>query len=256
MDKSNLNTSSENSRPVVLVTGASRGIGRAIALALGTSGYRVIVNYRNNAEQADALCSEIAAAGGVATALQGDVAKPQDVEAMSAHLQRGNIFIDVLVNNAGVLRDALFVMMSDAQWDEVIDTNLKGVFLMSRAIVRGMIEKRCGKIINIVSISGLIGTPAQANYAASKGGVIAMTRSMAKELARYGITVNAVAPGFVETDMLAEMNERQRTEMLKLVPMKRAAQPEEVANLVQFIASDACSYMTGQTLVLDGGLSV
>lgn len=256
MDKSNLNTSSEKSRPVVLVTGASRGIGRAIALALGTSGYRVIVNYRNNAEQADALCSEIAAAGGAATALQGDVAKPQDVEAMSAYLQRENIFIDVLVNNAGVLRDALFVMMSDAQWDEVIDTNLKGVFLMSRAIVRGMIEKRRGKIINIVSISGLIGTPAQANYAASKGGVIAMTRSMAKELARYGITVNAVAPGFVETDMLAEMNERQRTEMLKLVPMKRAAQPEEVANLVQFIASDACSYMTGQTLVLDGGLSV
>lgn len=252
----NSNTAIEKSRPVALVTGAARGIGRAIALALGSSGYRVIVNYRNNAEQADALCGEIAAAGGEALALQGDVAKPQDVEAMSAYLQRENIGLDVLVNNAGVLRDALFAMMSDAQWDEVIDTNLKGVFLMSRAVVRGMIEKRRGKIINIVSISGLIGTPAQANYAASKGGVIAMTRSMAKELARYGITVNAVAPGFVETDMLAEMNERQRTEMLKLVPMKRAAKPEEVANLVQFIASAACSYMTGQTLVLDGGLSV
>lgn len=251
-----LDTSIQLERPVALVTGASRGIGRAIATSLASSGYRVIVNYRSNAAQADSLCSEIAAAGGEAVALQGDVAKPADVEAMNAYLTRENIYIDVLVNNAGVLRDNLFVMMSDAQWDEVIDTNLKGVFLMSRAIVRGMIEKRRGKIINVVSISGLVGTPAQANYAASKGGVIAMTRSLAKELARYNITVNCVAPGFVETDMLSEMNERQLAEMLKLVPMKRAAKPEEVANLVQFVASDACSYMTGQTLVIDGGLSV
>lgn len=251
-----MKTPDPNCTPVALVTGASRGIGRGIALALGRAGHPVAVNYRSRPEDAEAVCSAIQADGGRALAVQASVDNADDVDRMAATVEQEFGPVGVLVNNAGVLNDGLCAMMSEAQWDQVLDTNLKGAFLVTRAILRQMIPARAGRIVNVVSISGLIGTPGQVNYAASKGGVIAMTRSLAREVARYGVQVNAVAPGFVETEMLEAMPERQLKELLGRVPLGRAGRVEEVAALVGFMASPANSYMTGQTLVIDGGLSV
>ncbi|WP_028312640.1 3-oxoacyl-ACP reductase FabG [Derxia gummosa] len=246
------------SRPdsVALVTGASRGIGRGVALALGAAGHHVLVNFKSSMGKAEEVVAEIRAAGGSAELLQGDVASGADVDRMAQEVEARFEQVDVLVNNAGVLRDGLLAMMSDAQWDEVLDTNLRGVFLTTRAFVKGMIRGRRGKVINMVSISGLIGTPGQANYAASKGGVIAMTRALAKELGRYKVQVNAVAPGFIETEMLTEMNPKQLAEMTKAIPLGRVGKVDEVAALVRFLASADNGYMTGQTLAIDGGLGV
>jgi 3-oxoacyl-[acyl-carrier protein] reductase len=241
---------------VALVTGASRGIGAGIAAALAQDGYCVIVNHRANAALAERVCGEIRAGGGEAYAMQADVCDAGEVDAMIAAIEQRFGTIDVLINNAGVLRDGLLALMSNAQWDAVIDTNLKGVFQVTRAAVKLMIAQRRGRVINVVSVSGLVGTPGQANYAASKGGVISMTRALAKEVARYNVQVNAVAPGFIETEMLSGMNEKHLKEMLKQVPMGRAGRAEEVGALVRFLASPANSYMTGQVLVIDGGLSV
>jgi 3-oxoacyl-[acyl-carrier protein] reductase len=251
-----MNTEVIKDAPVALVTGASRGIGAEIARALARDGYSVAVNYRSNPDLAEAVCAEICGHGGTAIAVPADVSSADDVDGLVRTVAERLGTIDVLVNNAGVLKDGFLAMMSEAQWDHVVDANLKGVFLVTRAAVKGMIAQRSGRIINVVSVSGLIGTPGQANYAASKGGVIAMTRSLALELARYNVQVNAVAPGFVETDMLAGMSEKHLKELLKMVPMGRPGRVSEIAEMVRFMASPANSYMTGQTLVVDGGLSV
>lgn len=251
-----MNTETSTPRRVALVTGGSRGIGAEIARALALDGFDVAVNYRGNAARAEAVCEELRGSGARALAVGADVADGDAVEAMVKTVERELGTLDTLVNNAGVTADGLMAMMSESQWDKVLDTNLKGAFLVTRQALKSMIPERRGRIVNIVSVSGLMGTPGQANYAASKGGVIAMTRSLAKEVARYGIQINAVAPGFVETEMLDAMNEKHLKELLRMVPMGRAGKPSEVAALVRFLASAASSYMTGQTLVIDGGLSV
>ena len=241
---------------VTLITGGSGGIGRAIAVTLGATGYQVVVHYRNNPERAREVVDMIRSDGGAAIAVGGDITDPDTVDGIVKEVESRFGPVSVLINGAGVLRDSMLAMMSEKQWDEVLDTNLKGTFLVSRAVVKGMMKARHGHILNIVSISGLIGTPGQANYAASKGGVIAMTRTMARELGRYGIKVNALAPGFIDTGMLATMRRKQLDAVLQRVPLGRIGRPEEVAEMARFLVSPANSYMTGQTVVMDGGLSV
>jgi 3-oxoacyl-[acyl-carrier protein] reductase len=241
---------------VALVTGASRGIGAEIARALARDGYAVAVNYCNSASQAEAVCTAVREAGGTAIAVKADVSNATEVEAMVREVEQRLGPIATLVNNAGVLNDGLMAMMGEAQWDQVLNTNLKGVFLSTRAVLKSMISERRGWIVNVVSISGLMGTPGQTNYAASKGGTIAMTRALAMEVARYNIQVNAVAPGFVETEMLEGMSDKALKELLRMVPMGRIGKTSEVAALVCFLSSPASSYITGQTVVVDGGLSV
>lgn len=241
---------------VVLVTGASRGIGRTIAKEFALLGNKVAINYCESADKAEDLCREIRAIGGEAKAYKANVANASEVEVMVDSIESELGPIEVLINNAGILKDNYLVMMSDQAWDDVIDINLKGTFLCSRNVAKKMMSRRQGKIINMVSISGLVGTPGQANYAASKGGVIAMTRSMARELGRYGITVNAVAPGFIETEMLSGLNQKQLNSHLQTIPLGRMGTTEEVAKITAFIASKDNNYMTGQIIVVDGGLSV
>jgi len=241
---------------VVLVTGASRGIGAAIAKHFAAQGDKVAVNYMSSADKAEALCEEIRGENGEARAYGANVANAEQVDAMVDAIEAELGPIDVLVNNAGILKDNYLAMMSEQAWDDVLDINLKGSFLCSRSVAKKMMSRRKGKIVNMVSVSGLVGTPGQANYAASKGGVISMTRSMARELGRYGISVNAIAPGFVETDMLAGMNQKQLTAHLQTIPLGRVGSTQEIADLTGFIASPANSYMTGQVIVVDGGLSV
>lgn len=245
-----------NGRTVALVTGGSGGIGRAIATALGELGWQVAVQYRSNQGQAEEAVAAIIAAGGDAVAIGGDITDAGSVEHMVDAATEAFGPVEVLVNAAGILRDGLLGMMSEAQWDAVLDTNLKGSFLTARAVVKGMMQARRGRILHLVSISGLIGTPGQANYAASKGALIAMTRSMARELGRWNIQVNALAPGFIDTDMLAGMNRKQLDALIARIPMGRVGEPAEVAAMARFLLSPENSYMTGQTVVMDGGLSV
>jgi 3-oxoacyl-[acyl-carrier protein] reductase len=241
---------------VALVTGGSGGIGRAIALALGAQGWRVAVQYHSNKGRADEVTAAITDAGGEALAVSADVANADEVEHMIDTVGDRLGPVEVLVNAAGILRDGMLAMMSEAQWDAVLDTNLKGSFLTSRAVIKGMMQARRGRILHLVSVSGLIGTPGQANYAASKGALIAMTRSMARELGRWNIQVNALAPGFVDTAMLAGMNRKQLDQLVARIPMGRVGEPAEVAAMARFLLSPENSYMTGQTIVMDGGLSV
>ncbi len=237
---------------VAIVTGASRGIGRAIALALAAEGAKVAVNYASSSAAAEEIVAEITSAGGSAIALQADVSKSEQVDALVDGTMAKWGRVDVLVNNAGITRDTLLLRMKPEEWQAVIDLNLTGVFLCTRAVSKIMLKQKSGRIINIASVSGLMGNPGQANYSAAKAGVIGFTKTVAKELASRAITVNAVAPGFIATDMTSGL---KSDEILKYIPLGRYGQPEEVAGLVRFLAADpAALYITGQVMNVDGGM--
>jgi len=240
-------------KQVAIVTGASRGIGRAIALELATQGAYIIVNYASSSRAAEALVEEITTAGGQALALQADVSQAEQVDALFNSVMEKCDRIDILVNNAGITRDALLLRMKPEDWQAVIDLNLTGVFLCTRAASKIMLKQRYGRIINITSVAGQMGNPGQANYSAAKAGVIGFTKTVAKELASRGITVNAVAPGFIATDMTSKLSNTE--EILKFIPLNRYGQPEEVAGMVRFLAADsAAAYITGQVFNVDGGM--
>ncbi len=238
---------------VAVVTGASRGIGRAIAVALAAEGAKIAVNYSSNSTAADQLVEEITAAGGEATAIQADISNVDSVDALIKTVTDQWGRIDILVNNAGITRDTLLLRMKLEDWQAVIDTNLTGVFLCTRAVSKLMLKQKSGRIINIASVAGQMGNPGQANYSAAKAGVIGFTKTVAKELASRGITVNAVAPGFISTDMTKDLKGGE--EILKFIPLARYGEPEEVAGVVRFLAADpAAAYITGQTINVDGGM--
>lgn len=241
---------------VALVTGASRGIGRAIALELARQGAKIAVNYAGSEAKANEVVGEIKNMGGEAFAIQADVADAQAVEQMIKTVLERFERIDILVNNAGITRDNLLMRMKEEEWDDVININLKGVFNCTKAVTRPMMKQRYGRIVNIASVVGVMGNPGQANYVAAKAGVIGLTKTAARELASRNITVNAVAPGFITTDMTERLSEEIKSEMLKQIPLARFGEPEDVAKVVAFLVSDAASYMTGQTLHVDGGMNM
>ncbi|HEY4622544.1 MAG TPA: 3-oxoacyl-[acyl-carrier-protein] reductase [Solibacillus sp.] len=237
-----------------IVTGASRGIGRAIALELASQGARVVVNYSGSVEKANQVVEEIQANGGEAIAVQADVANGESVQQLMQTALETYGSIDILVNNAGITRDNLLMRMKDDEWDDVINTNLKGVFLCTKAVTRQMMKQRAGRIINISSIVGVAGNPGQANYVAAKAGVIGLTKTTAQELASRNILVNAIAPGFITTEMTDGLPEDLKQAMLKQIPLAKLGQPEDIAKAVTFFASDSANYITGQTLQIDGGM--
>jgi 3-oxoacyl-[acyl-carrier protein] reductase len=244
----------EQAQRVALVTGSSRGLGRAMALRLAQDGLQVAVHYGRGEQEARAVAAEIVAAGGQAEVFGADLSVPASaarlVEAVIAHFGR----LDVLVNNAGITRDGLAIRMKDEDWDAVIATNLSATFQSCRAAIKHMMRARAGRIINISSVVALSGNPGQANYVASKAGVIGLSRALAKEYGGRGITVNAVAPGFIASDMTAALSEAVRAEYLKSIPLGRLGSPEDVAAVVSFLASEAAGYVTAQVIGVDGGL--
>lgn len=239
---------------VAIITGASRGIGRASAIELAKAGAKVVVNYAGNHAAAQNVYDFIKAAGGEVILVQADVASAQAVETLIKTTLDTFGRIDVLVNNAGITRDNLLMRMKEDDWDAVINTNLKGIYNCTKAVSRVMIKQKSGRIINMTSVVGIIGNGGQSNYAAAKAGVIGFTKSMAKELASRGITVNAVAPGFITTDMTMVLSDQAKEELSSQIPLNRLGTPEDVAAAVLFFASDAANYITGQTLNIDGGM--
>jgi 3-oxoacyl-[acyl-carrier protein] reductase len=238
-----------------VVTGGSRGIGRAISLELAAAGARIVLTCRSDLARAEATAEEIRRAGGEALALAADVREPDQIRALADRVATDFGGTDILVNNAGVIKDALFPFMKEEDWDYVLDVDLKGAFRVTKALIRGMLHKSSGRIINIVSVSGISGHAGQANYSAAKGGLIAMTKALALELAPRGITVNAVAPGLVDTEIIAHLKEDARKEFLSRIPMARFGRVEEIAAVVGFLASDKASYVTGQVWRADGGMA-
>jgi 3-oxoacyl-[acyl-carrier protein] reductase len=241
---------------IALVTGGSRGIGSAICEELAAAGATVAVNYARNAAAADEVCGRIVAAGGTATAVQGDVATADGAAVLIATVEADIGPIDVLVNNAGITRDDLIMRLSDDDWREVIDTNLGGAFFTCRALSRPMLKRRRGVIVNISSIVGVHGNAGQSNYAASKAGLIGLTKSLAKELGGRGIRVNAIAPGYIATELTHVLPEQARDAILANTPLGRLGEPADVARAVRFLCSDAAAFITGDVLAVDGGLGI
>ena len=241
---------------VSLVTGGSRGIGKAIALQFANQGIRVAVNYISNKAAADEVVKLIEAAGSSAVAVQGDVTQRADVERIFAETTEALGSVEILVNNAGIISDSLLMRMSDEDWDSVIDLDLRSIFLCTREAIRTMLRNRWGRVINIGSVVGLRGNSGQANYAAAKAGMVGFTQSIAKEVGSRNITVNCVAPGYVETDIVEDLPPGLKQSIMDRVPIGRFGFPEEIAAMVGFIASDAASYVTGQAIAVDGGLVI
>ncbi len=239
-----------------LVTGASRGIGRAVALRLAAEGASVALNYRAGREEAEAAAAEIAAAGGSAVVLPGDVSVAAEAEALVNGAAEALGGLDILVNNAGVTRDNLLMRLSEEDWDAALNTNLKGAFLCSKAAVRPMLRQRYGRIVNMSSVVALTGNPGQANYAAAKAGLIGFTRTVAREVASRGVTVNALAPGFIETQMIESIPADLRAQILERIPLGKFGAPEDVAGCVAFLCGGDGAYITGQTISVDGGLGL
>src|SRR5687767_745082 len=239
-----------------IVTGAARGIGRAISLELARQGCNIAFNYSQSAEQADSLSSELAGLGRKVRAYQLDVAKYQDAESMVGQVREEFGRIDYLINNAGIIRDKLILRMSEGDWDQVLDTNLKGTFNFSKAVTGVMIKARSGSILNISSISGVVGMAGQTNYSASKAGMIGFTKALAKEVASRGITVNAMALGLINSDMTSSFSPEHREKMIEGIPLKRFGTVEEVGRIAAFLLSDDARYITGQVIQVDGGLAM
>jgi 3-oxoacyl-[acyl-carrier protein] reductase len=249
-------TENTNSRRVALVTGAGRGIGRAIALELAQKGFDIAVNYKNSAAAATELCEELSGLGSAAQAFRADVASASDVSALFKSIEESMGTVQVLVNNAGITRDNLLMRMKVEEWNDVVSSNLNSAFYCTKEAIRGMVRARWGRVVCIASVVGLVGNAGQANYSATKAGVIGFAKSVAREYATKGITVNVIAPGFIETDMTSALKEDVRSSVLQQIPTGRMGRAEDVAKAVAFFASDESSYVTGQVLAVDGGMTM
>ncbi len=237
-----------------VITGGSRGIGRAIALKLAENGANIVVNYTNNSQKAQEVVDLIKSMGRDALAIKADISNSEDVKELAKKVESHFKNIDILINNAGITRDSLLIRMKDEDWDNVLNINLKGTYLCTKYIGKKMMKQRSGKIVNVSSVVGIMGNPGQSNYSASKAGVIGFTKSIAKEFSSRGINVNAVAPGFIETDMTSTLSEDIKKGYSKNVPLGRLGSPQDIANLVMFLCSEESSYITGQIINVDGGM--